>query len=360
MPIVNDTMEYALNDHKDFNVGFNAQVRANLNVEILNECESSCAGCYVNKTGNNIDNNDYSRFISMIKLFRENGIEFDTLRLGPTDLFGNDSILDMLDNEDFQYIIRNVKTIAGNGTLSSDPEKIEKIIKKFNSIKGKDEELMWDFQVIFEDDIISDIAKKNTLMSRIQQFLNMIDEPVNYYLIRNISMNDDFNIAKYSVFIEKEFNTILEAVPSFQRSNSKLVHHKTISNWKSNISKYFTDFNETSMTIVDSNQGGTTELNYTFCNGNFFITPFTYDATTIIKDKFKIQDTSNIQDWIGIIADIYVSQTEYVDKTNECGICEFKEVCLDKMVLSYMEEYNFVDCIFPKDILQQFKTIGEQ
>lgn len=175
------------------------------------------------------------------------------------------------------------------------------------------------------------------------QLLNKFTDDLNYYMVYNMGNDDEYNekVLKMSELVEDRFDSILTLNPSFFRAPKSKVQKHLIEKWK----QY--DFSDDlyPKTIVDQAQGGSLELNYTYCNNRFFWTPFVYDIALIGTKEFEIQDEKDINSWTQVKTDQFMTQLTY--ETESCNGCQQQMTCIDKGVLSYMKHHSLTSCVFP-------------
>ena len=163
----------------------------------------------------------------------------------------------------------------------------------------------------------------------------------------NMGNDDEYNskVLEMSDIVDDRFDSILTLNPSFFRAPKSKVQTHLIEKWKNY------DFSPDlyPKTIIDKSQGGSLELNYTYCNGNFFWTPFVYDIVKIGTDKFKVHDENDIESWISAKSDNFGSQLAYTANTDSCSGCAHMMTCIDKGVQSYMEHHGVTECLFPRN-----------
>ena len=317
----------------DFDLSFNEghEVKVQFNCEILSGCEFKCKGCFVNKLGSNIGS--FERLNNAIDLFNSNNYRVSTINIGPTDLFGNNNIMDLLKDQHFRMALSKVSTIQFVTTL----ENIDyKVVEELNSIPKKDG-FMYDCNIALQPPV-----NWNAIEDKLDM-LNMFTDDLNYYLVYNMGNDDEYNseVLAMSQMADLHFDTILQLNPSFFRAPKSKVQKHLIEKWKNY------DFSDDlyPKTIVDKAQGGSLELNYTYCNERFFWTPFVYDIAMIGTKEFEVKDENDIQSWIDAKQDKFMSQLVY--DTDSCNGCPNQMTCIDKGVLSYMEHHSLTACVFP-------------
>ncbi len=121
--------------------------------------------------------------------------------------------------------------------------------------------------------------------------------------------DDEYNeqVLDMSRVVDKVFDSILTLNPSFFRAEKSKVHKHLIEKWK----KY--DFSDDlyPKTIVDQAQGGSLELNYTYCNDRFFWTPFVYDIALIFTSSFEVKDPTDLNSWEEPKTNMFTQQLMY-------------------------------------------------
>lgn len=329
--------------NKDFNLSFKEghEIKVQFNCEVLSGCEFKCKGCFVNKSGSNIGS--FERLNSAIDLFNNNGYRVSTINIGPTDLFGNNNVKDLLKDETFRECLSKVTTIQFVTTL----EKIDyEVIELLNSI-SKTKGFLYDCNIALQPPVDWD-----KLQSRIH-LLNKFADDLNYYLVYNMGNDDEYNskVLEMSNIAKERFDTILTLNPSFFRAPKSSLQKHLINKWKNY------DFSDDlyPKTIIDQAQGGSLELNYTYCNERFFWTPFVYDIALIGTAEFQIQNETDINAWTEPKSFQFMKQLAYSSKTENCGSCPNMMTCIDKGVLSYMEHHSILECTFP-GVISTYKS----
>ena len=334
MGIVTNNKRAAQAD-KDFNLSFNEghEIKVQFNCEVLSGCEFKCKGCFVNKLGSNMGS--YDRLNNAIDLFNNNGYRVSTINIGPTDIFGNNNIRELLQDETFRECLSKVTTIQFVTTL----EKIDyTVIEMLNSIPKVDG-FMYDVNIALQPPV-----NWNVLEYKLN-ILNDLKDDLNYYMVYNMGNDDEYNskVLEMSKLVDERFDSILTLNPSFFRAPKSKVQQHLIEKWKGY------DFSDDLMpkTFIDQAQGGSLELNYTYCNERFFWTPFVYDIALIGTDEFKVKDENDIESWTEAKSFQFMEQLTYSAETNNCGSCPNMMTCIDKGVLSYMKHHSLLSCVFP-------------
>ena len=337
MGIVTNNKKEAQAD-ADFDLSFNEghEIKVIFNAEVLSGCEFKCVGCFVNKLGTNMGS--YERLNNAIDLFNNNGYRVSTINIGPTDLFGNNNVIELLRDETFRECLSKVSTIQFVTTLTNISTEVIELLNSIPKIDG----------FMYDANIAIDPKKFPHGYKDMIDKLNLFDDDLNYYLVMNMGNDDKTNakVIEFSDIADDEFDTILTLNPSFLRADKFKVQKHLIDTWKK-----LDDWAEDAFpsTIIDQAQGGSLELNYTYCNGNFFWTTFVYDIVKIGTDKFKVHDENDIESWISAKSDNFGSQLAYTANTDSCSGCAHMMTCIDKGVQSYMEHHGVTECLFPRN-----------
>lgn len=320
---------------KDFDLTFRKghEVKVQFNCEILSGCEFKCKGCFVNKLGSNVG--EFDKLNDAIDLFNNQGYRVSTINIGPTDLFGNNNIVSLLENETFRECLSKVSTIQFVTTLENINHQVIKMLNEIPKAEG----FMYDCNIALQPPVDWDRMEERL------ELLNDFKDDLNYYFLYNMGNDDEYNseVLAMNYLADLRFDTIIQLNPSFLRAPKSKVHKHLINKWKNY--DYSDDLYP--KTIVDRAQGGSLELNYTFCNNRFFWTPFVYDIVLIGTDQFRVQDESDISSWMAAKDNNFMSQIAYTEKTNSCSTCPKMMTCIDKGVQSYMEHHSITECLFP-------------
>lgn len=334
MGIVTNNKRAAQAD-KDFDLSFNEghEIKVQFNCEVLSGCEFKCKGCFVNKLGSNMGS--FDRLNNAIDLFNTNGYRVSTINIGPTDLFGNNNIIELLKDETFRECLSKVSTIQFVSTLLNISSDVITLLNSIPKIDG----FMYDVNIALQPPVDWDWVEERL------NLLNGFTDDLNYYMVYNMGNDDEYNskVLEMSKLVDDRFDSILTLNPSFFRAPKSKVQKHLIEKWKGY------DFSDDLMpkTFIDQAQGGSLELNYTYCNERFFWTPFIYDTALIGTDDFAVKDENDIESWMETKSVQFVKQLTYSNETINCGSCPNIMTCIDKGVLSYMEHHSLVSCVFP-------------
>ena len=339
MGIVTNNKSHAQADN-DFNTSFNDghKIKVQFNCEVLSGCEFKCPGCFVNRKGSNVGN--FEQLLNAMELFKDNDYHISTINIGPTDLFGNNNIREILEDDVFKECLTKVTTIQFVTTLKNFDDEV---VEMLNAIP-KREGFMYDCNIALDFPFDWDWLEERI------QLLNKFTDDLNYYFVYNMGHNDAMNdtVLEMSKIADERFDTNLQLNPSFFRAKKTYIQENLIEKWK----KYDISDDLYPKTIMDKAQGGSLELNYTYCNNRFFWTPFVYDIVLIGTEDFQVKDESDIHSWTNIKQDQFIKQLTYTTQTDQCMTCPKQMTCIDKGVLSYMEHHSLTQCVYPDQIRQ--------
>ena len=334
MGIVTNNLRAAKAD-KDFDLSFSEghEIKVQFNCEVLSGCEFKCKGCFVNKLGSNMGS--YDRLNNAIDLFNANGYRVSTINIGPTDLFGNNNVIELLKDETFRECLSKVSTIQFVTTLNHINYEVIELLNSISKIDG----FLYDCNIALQPPV------NWTAIEDKLDMLNLFTDDLNYYMVYNMGNDDEYNsnVLEMSKLVEERFDSILTLNPSFFRAPKSKVQKHLIEKWKNY------DFSDDLMpkTFIDQTQGGSLELNYTYCNERFFWTPFVYDIALIGTEEFQVKDENDIDSWTQVKENKFMSQLSYSSETDNCASCKNLMTCIDKGVLSYMEHHSLTGCTFP-------------
>ncbi len=332
-------------------------LKVNMTLDILEGCVHSCAGCFVNRRGNSVDNDVLSKLPGIQDLFNNNGIRFSSFIMGPTDIFASNNIEEILKNPHIIKAFGNVSTIEMVTVLDMNIfERMSGIIDLFNKIPKHPLGIMYAMQVVVDTDLfVNDKDYRDNKYEDVKRVLNLFDDDIDFKLVFNME-DKEVDLALISRIARDEWDCLVEPIPSYQRSMNQSTHQEVTKKWRDLINDQMTTETkkDIALTIADFNQGAGKELTYTLTKGKFYAPAFIYDVATIRDEKFEIKDIESIESWTEIKRDLYMDGLKYISKTEECGDCNRRHLCLSKSVLNYMEFYGLTECLLPKKALNNY------
>ena len=334
--------------------------RVRLNCEFLHKCAFHCAGCFVNRTSSNFDDRQLEILGHTVKLFRDNGLTFDEIILGPTDFFAANNTLELLEHPLFFKVFMDHRPVVLTilTTLQSDEEVILERIAAVNDYLANPAQeievlVVFDLQrVIHEDmDYVRELQYKLRLLDR---FVPAVDYALQMNIQNVARLEGEFTLPNITQFVRKHFNTIVEFNPSFLRTGKKKIVDGILDSWNSMLEQQINEDNKEDITFTMANpfHAGFNEITYNFHNGDLYMCPFIYENVFDKREEFKVEKTGgNYYTWNDILVHdgmAKAAQFAYASKTDECSDCPYLMSCTAKHVLYYMNVYGLKQCMISK------------
>ena len=336
------------------------------NLEFLTACGSNCRGCFVDRNNPSYTQDDLDLLETIINSVNESGAIFDELVFGPVDFFGATNSIQLLKEPKLQHIMAKYKPIfAIPTTLCFDDEVYLNFVEIFNKYYPH-EYLEFELQIVPNPKkvLANDREYIDTLKRRIEIFDGMIAH-VCYTMAMNVQSLKNIDIHEYSLIIKKEFDTIIDFVPSFFRKSNKKTTKKMLNLWNKDMERQInqSNKNDIQLVIADWTHGGFNYTNWVIAQGNIYLSPFIHENVADITPQFRVpkeKDRYTVNDLNAAIQKSRELQFNYVDQTEECSTCKYLDVCIARHVLYYMKQYNFKHCLMPKKVLDLFtRNMGE-
>lgn len=322
-----------------------------LNIDILNGCEFSCAGCYVNKGVNSSDlDSDLQSLANIADEINNSDLHLEEVALGPTDFFSAKNIVQVLTHPNFKRLFSNNKTkfVMISTLKASESEIREKLSLLESAVPHLDIDLLIATDVdefLTNPDYIKTMKRKWEILKQSKLLFDPAFQ-VNIHPA-NLLKYDADNLANLASKIREEFDTILEFNPSILRvkhrnrgENLKFWMEVVQENMRKNADKF-------TYTMLNKSHSGVNNLVVNFRKGSFYVCPFIYENVFIYNDNYLIKRNSeqyHLSDLLAAQEQFFVSQMQYSEKTNDCTGCEYLVSCTYKKVLTYMEENQIKDC----------------
>ncbi|WPU65625.1 hypothetical protein [Peredibacter starrii] len=322
-----------------------------MNVDLLNGCGQTCAGCFVNKGINSYDlNRDLETIARLADEVNASNLHLEEIALGPTDFFSAKNTLEVITHPAFKRLFKNEDTkFVMTSTLKASGEEIRQKLKVLEESVGH-----LDIDLLIATDIDEFLTNKQYLQEmkskwQILKESSLEFDPafqINIHPANLIKYNPD-NLTRLAQEIKAEFDTILEFNPSILR----IKHQKQKDNlkfWMRTIRENsLKNANNFTYTMVNKSHSGMNNLVVNFREGNFYLCPFIYENVFSYEDSFLIQKQQSeytLSDLLESKENSFVKQMNYSSKTNHCEGCEYLVSCTYKNVLTYMEANEIKDC----------------
>ncbi len=340
------------------------QYKIQVNLEILEGCSYMCPGCFVKRRGN-WNPKSIALFHELAyELKDRNDIVLDDIVIGPTDFYGAENLIDIINNprladailmmpEDNRNIQHNCSIL---GSLSE--EDIQGKIKAIEeSPLGKVVEA-WDVQIALD---------LNRLMND-PEYLIALDERVETF--KNSSLNFEISMATNIVqgvedilypaidFVRSKYETVIEVLPSVVRSfNHSAKHGDKLFEWNDMLTRLAVDpyrfKNKFHFLQGDVSHKAFHYSVVSLHQGNMYMSPFIYENAQIHTDAFKVNIDGTIVDSILNKKDTIVNDQIEQSSDKECGSCKYLNICANRMVPVIMDTVfdGRKECILNKDVI---------
>jgi len=340
------------------------QYKIQVNLEILEGCSYMCPGCFVKRRGN-WNPKSISLFHELsYELKDREDVVLDDIVIGPTDFYGAENLIDIINNPRLADAIlmmpkdnRNIQhncSILGSLSEKDIQGKIKAIEE---SPLGKVVEA-WDVQIALD---------LNRLMND-QEYLNALDERIETF--KNSSLNFEISMATNIVhgvedilypaidFVRSKYETVIEVLPSVVRSfNHSAKHGDKLFEWNDMLTRLAIDQHRFKNKFHFL-QGDVSHkaFNYSVVSlhqGNMYMSPFIYENAQLHNDAFKVNIDGNIVDSILNKKNKVVNDQIEQSSDKECGSCKYLNICANRMVPMIMDTVfdGRKECILNKDVI---------
>ena len=343
------------------------QYKIQVNLEILEGCSYMCPGCFVKRRGN-WNPKSIALFHELAyELKDRDDIVLDDIVIGPTDFYGAENLVDIINNprladailmmpEDNRNIQHNCSIL---GSLSE--KDIQGKIKAIEeSPLGKVVEA-WDVQIALD---------LNRLMND-PEYLIALDERVETF--KNSSLNFEISMATNIVqgvedilfpaidFVRSKYETVIEVLPSVVRSfNHSAKHGDKLFEWNDMLTRLAVDpyrfKNKFHFLQGDVSHKAFHYSVVSLHQGNMYMSPFIYENAQIHTDDFKVDVDGNIVDSILNKKNKVVNDQIEQSSDKECGSCKYLNICANRMVPVIMDTVfnGRKECILNKDVISLY------
>lgn len=322
-----------------------------MNLDILNGCDFSCHGCFVNK-GTNSSNleNDLKIISKIADEINASSLHLEEIALGPTDFFSAKNTLDVIKHPDFKRLFKNPDTkFVMLSTLKAGPDEIREKLEVLEKYVGH-----LDIDLLIATDMDEFLTDPNYITNmktkwKVLEESGLEFDPAFQINIHpaNLIKYDAENLTRLAQIIKTEFDTILEFNPSILR----IKHQKQKENlhfWMQTIKENFKkNADGFTYTMLNKGHSGMNNMVINFRNGNFYICPFIYENVFSYENTYLVPkkgEEYTLTDLTDAKEDFFVKQMQFSERTTSCVGCEFLVSCSYKNVLTFMEANNIKDC----------------
>lgn len=344
-----------------------SQYKIQVALEILEGCSYNCPGCFVKRKGNWHPASVDLFYQLSSELKDRSDIVLDDIVIGPTDFFGAENLLDIINNPKLAQAIlwmpednRNIQhncSILGSLSEKDIQTKIKAIE---DSLLGAAVEA-WDVQIALD---------LNRLLDD-EEYRRVLDERINTF--RNSSLNYEISMATNIVdgiedrifdaieYVRNTYSTVIEILPSVVRSfNNGPKHGDKLFEWNNMLNKLAIDekrFKERFHFL----QGDVSHkaFHYSVVNihhGKLYMSPFIYENAQIYNEAFEIPVGESLYKSILTYKENVVNSQIEKSLEKDCGSCKYLNICSHRLIPQVMDTVfnKRKECILNKDVIELF------
>ena len=341
-------------------------VRVRLNCEFLHSCAFHCPGCFVYRK-NGYDERQLDILENTVQMFRDNGMTFDEIILGPTDFFAAANTRELLAEPKFKKLFENGDVVLTfPTTLQVTDEEMFATIDAVNEhLNHPDQEIEALVVPELEKVMAGDMEYIEFFRDRLKTIFNRFNAKVDYAIQMNImdtkKLEGDFVLGNVTRAVRTYFDTIVEFNPSFFRTAKPSLITPILEKWNAMLEANITPENKNDVTFTMANMyhAGYNELTYNFHQGDLYICPFIYENVFDKSESFMIPksdgDYYKWEDFAAYDAQVKAEQYGYLSQTTECEDCQYVASCVAKHVCFYMKQYDIKDCMITKKVVGYYE-----
>lgn len=344
------------------------QYKIQVALELLEGCSYMCPGCFVKRRGN------YSK--KSITLFHKLAYELkdrtdvvlDDIVIGPTDFFGAENLLN---------IINDIKLADAISMMPKDNRNIQHNCSILGSLSEKDIQgkikaieqsslgavvESWDVQIALDlHKLLFDDEYRLALDERVETFKN---STLDFEISIATNVVGDVEDILYAAidYVRERYHTVIEVLPSVVRSFDRGAKHGgKLFEWNDMLDRLAVDPHRFKNKFHFL-QGDVSHkaFNYSVINihqGKVYMSPFIYENAQIYSKEFEIELTAGDmhEDILAYKKYIVNSQIEN-SKEKECGDCKYLNICANRLVPKVMDAVfdGRKECILNKDVIGLF------
>lgn len=361
MPIITNNLLY----EKTSETATKPVVAHRATADFLTNCEHKCRGCFVNKGNTPYTQRDLDILEKLATEVNDAGMLFDELVIGPVDFFGAANSKALLMEPKLQRFMAKHKPIfAIPTTLMCSDEIILDFIKTFNEFYPH-EYMEFEIQVVVHPKKfnVDNQEYLETLKHKIRLF-DAMTARVCYTIQINIQKLTGLSLHTMSLLAMEQFETIIDYNPSFFRSHQPRTVRTMIKHWNAELERQVTTDNrlDIQMVVADWSHGGHNYSNWILSDGEVYLSPFIHENVANTTEAFMVKHDGDycVEDLINASTESKKAQYKYAARTTECYDCRYLDTCVSRHVLFFMEQYDIVDCMLPKKVLDMYpKNMGQ-
>lgn len=306
-------------------------------LDVLDNCEHSCSGCYVNRRNNACTDDELMGMCEFIEGFTSNGILLDEIAMGPTDFLSSSNLYAVLKNPHvLKMLNRNSSILLFTSPLAySSDNDIDEFCDFVMANINDNTEI--EISIPMSAENITDLNFIQKTKEKIDRF-DCLPHGVTYVVLLNMELSNDVDYEALHKSVMSHFGTTMDLIPSIARSKNKNKLKKVIDV----VNEYFNQLpvkNSANNVMVDHAHAGPNYKTLSFKKGEWFIAPFLYENMTINDEIFRVDDIDEVHRKM-------VSQYSRANKV--CSSCEFLPSCCSRGIIMLIDYLDTDKCICPK------------
>jgi hypothetical protein len=305
-----------------------------IQLDVLDGCHHKCPGCFVHRRGNESSLEELQRAIKFVNEITSQGILVDEMLIGPTDFLASENFYEVMPHL-VEIINENSPILAFVSTLVGGD--LKKFCEYITNNINLDTEIEIGIAInpykFFEKDYKQNIKDALIYLDK------NLEHEITYTFVVNIR-DYDLNYIELHDTAIKEFETILDFIPSVSRSHKPVIILDALDKFN-NYFNYLSKDARINNIMVDHSHAG---INYTVLNykkGEWYISPFMYENMAIYDNMFKVETFSEV-------VPIVESQIERA-KGTECEKCPMFFSCYNRKIILLRDYLGIDRCIAPKE-----------
>lgn len=309
-------------------------LRVEVHADILNGCDSNCAGCYIPRKNKNFE-------LKTLYNALTTGVYYpDEITIGPTDIFSAVNF-DELMKDPYLKKIYGISSIAYTTSLDVNYHEIKEKLEEIWSIyEGIDRIPDIDFKIVLDLDryLNGDLEEYEKKLRLFKD--GSVQLRINYYrgIFDKISYNELSNR------VREDYNAPIIITPSFFNNNNKSGKVSDLSNSfvMDMVMQEIEPENLGLYTMYDANFSGHGCANLSFYNDDLYMNPFIYDGVLQRGEEFKIKN----------IDEDFLERNMRMANDLPCIDCEWMMSCCERNIPFYLNSRGMKHCILPKKYMR--------
>ncbi len=334
-----------------------------LNLGLLNGCQHSCYGCFVDKRGEAWPiQSVLKQAHTVAEGMSRAGWRLREVILGPTDFLSAANTPDILKNSLFQELFHfHPETHLAVPCIFSplNRERFGEIFKLLDNPVHFKKDLMMEFLVLL--DIKKILGQDATYMRDnfwvIDFFKHHTPKIIEWFYL--INMHKDILLRHRYIdlmgVVAKKFETIMEFSPGFFRLQNRQFSAKILKSWKDFLQALMEREDYEGMCFADwdkeHNTANTIFLNFT--GGQVYFSPFVYEQIVDTSELLRVKEL-NGDSILGQHQELLKLGFEYARQTDQCAECEHLVACVGRNVLNMMQLQGARECWFPHQLRPKY------